>query len=430
MFIEGMARRLQARRRCNFLITEQILRLVSFKILLFFIYTGISAEPFHYQNVLQGEAAAGMGGAFTGLADDSSGCFYNPAGLTQIKKATFSLSANAVELSNYSILKVIPGGENLNSITATFYPTSWSVVKKLSKHALGFSVIVRDNSDQELTFRDTIRIPPFDDEFNVVYDVKTQSREYLIGPSYAYPLTSSFSLGFSLFLFYKTASYNNFLYLENATTQEYYGASAFNNEKSLGLSANIGILYEIFPRFTLGFNLRSGGIFTDVQKTSEIRYESTISGGEKNEVIPTTEATYKYGEPPSFTLGVGYKNDKWRFGIDYTHIVKIDGLIPVENINIGGERIFWNKMPLRFGFYTNNTSLPSHKVDNTPEPDRVNFFGLTFGLGYLTEHTSTSLSFIFKGGEGEHKEISDSGPEFYDVSAGGLIVNFGGSYWF
>lgn len=430
MFIEGVARRLQAGRRRNFLITGQTLRLLSLMILLFFLYSKISAEPFHYQNVLQGEAAAGMGGAFTGLADDSSGCFYNPAGLTQIKRATFSLSANAVELSNYSILEVIPGGENLNSITAAFYPTSWSVVKKLRNHALGFSVIVRDNSDQELSFRDSIRMHQVNDEFNVVYDVETQSREYLIGPSYAYPVTDSLSLGFSLFLFYKTASNNNFLYLENTSTGEYYGASNFNNEKSLGLSTSIGILYKIFSQFTLGVNLRSGGVFTDVLKTSEIRYESTIAGGKKNEVIPTTEATYKYGEPPSFTLGLGYRTDKWRLGVDYTHIVKIDGLIPVENLNIGAERIFWNKMPLRFGFYTNNTSLPSHKVDNTPEPDRINFSGLTFGLGYLTEHTSTSVSFIIKGGEGEHKEISDSGPEFYDVSAGGLIVNFGGSYWF
>ncbi len=399
-------------------------------IILFNVISLSYADLFHYQNVLEGESAAGMGGAFTGLADDSSACFYNPAGLTQIEKATFSLSANAAEISTYSIKNLIKEGKDLTATTATFYPTSWSIAKRIKRHGLGFSVIVRDNSDQELSFKDVLTIPPATDEFNIVFDVKSASREYLVGPSYAYLLTDSLSLGFSIFLFYKTASHNAFLYLENISTSDYYGTSNFNTEKSLGLSANVGILYKIFSRLALGVNLRSGGVFTDMQKTSEVRYENTKAGGAKNEVIPTTEATYKYGEPPGFTLGLGYRTDKWRFGFDYTHILKIDGLIPVENLNIGAERVLRDKMPLRFGFYTNNTSLPSHKVNNTPEPDRVNFWGLTFGLGYLTEHTSTSLTFIMKGGEGKHKEITESGPEFYYVKTGGLIINFGGSYWF
>lgn len=420
MLIKGVARLIQTRRRCYFLIFVFVYVTV-FK---------ISAEPFHYQNVIEGESAAGMAGAFTGLADDSSACFYNPAGLTQITNTTFSLSANAGEISSYSIEKIIPGEKDLKATTATFYPTSWSIVKKLKKHGLGFSVIVRDNSDQELSFKDSITISPSLDEFNVIYEVKTQSREYLIGPSYAYPLSDSFSLGASLFVFYRTSSVNNFLYLEDESTGEYQGISNFNYDKALGLSASVGLLYKLSNRFTLGTNLRSGGIFTDMVKTSEIYYEKTVAGGYKNEVQPTTDTIYKYGEPPGFTLGLGYKAGKWRFGADYTHIFKIDGLIPVENLSIGAERIVHDKVPLRFGFYTNNTSLPSHRVDNIPEPDRVNFFGLTFGCGYITEHTSTSITFILKGGKGTHKEVNDSGPVFYDISTGGLIINFGGSYWF
>lgn len=371
-----------------------------------------------------------MGGAFTGLADDSSACFYNPAGLTQISTTTFSLSANAGELSRYSIEDVIPGNKDLKAYTATFYPTSWAIVKRLKKHALGFSVIVKDNSDQELSFNDSLLVTGIPDEFNAIYDVKIQSREYLIGPSYAYPLTDSFFLGTSIFLFYKTASHSNFLYFENKSTGEYSGVSNFMSEKSLGLSANIGILYKISDHFRTGFNLKSGGVFTDVQKMSQVKYEYSSAEGSKNEITPATEATYRYGEPPGFTLGLGYKGEKWRVGFDYTHIVKIDGLIPVENINIGAERVFLNRIPLRFGFYTNNTSLPSHKVSTLPEPDRVNYYGLTFGMGYLTEHTSTSLTFIIKGGEGTHKEIVNNEPEFYNIRTGGLIINFGGSYWF
>lgn len=392
----------------------------------------IFAEPFHYQNVLQGEAGAGMGGAFTALANDSSACIYNPAGLAQIKTTTFSLSANAIELSSYSILDYLPEGREIRSVTTTFYPTSWSIVKKLGKHALGFSLIVRDNADQSLNLKDTIKIASDQNitELNIIYDVLNQSREYLIGPTYAYPVTQKLFLGLSIFFFYKKSINNNFLYIQDNTNGRNFGFSTFNTEKSVGLSANVGIFSQLSERFSLGINLRSGGVFRDTAKVSRVEYDYFNNGTANIQVIPTNEATFKYGEPPGITIGLGYKDEKWRADFDYTHIVKIDALIPVENISIGAERTFFGKIPLRFGYFTNNTSLPSHKVNNTPEPDRFNIYGITLGVGYITDHTSTSLTFIIKGGSGKHKEITESDPLFYDVRTGGLIINFGGSYWF
>jgi len=393
-------------------------------------FPALYAEPFHYQNILQGESAAGMGGAFTGLADDSSACFYNPAGITKISTSTFSLSATAGELSNYIIKDLVPGGKNLKSVTATFYPTSWSIIKKISKHGIGFSVIVRDNSDQNLNLRETIQLNNLSDEMSLIYDVKIMSREYLIGPSYAYPVTENLSLGVSAFVFYKTSYTSNFFYAESVNSGEYFGFSSFNNEKSTGLSLYLGALYKITQHINIGINFRSGGAFSDTVKTSEVQYENTFAEGEHNKVIPGVENKYRYGEPPGVTVGIGYDIDKWRFGFDYTHIFKIKPLNQVDNINIGVQRIFLNVFPVRFGYYTNNTSLPSHKVDNTPEPDRFNIYGITFGMGYISEHTSTSLTFIVRGGNGQHKEIVGDHPEFYDVSTGGVIVNLGGSYWF
>ena len=39
------------------------------------------ASEFHYQNILPGERAMGMAGAFTALGADTSSAWYNPAGL-------------------------------------------------------------------------------------------------------------------------------------------------------------------------------------------------------------------------------------------------------------------------------------------------------------------------------------------------------------
>ena len=55
----------------------------------------LKADQFHYANFLIGERAMGLGGAFTAVADDASGIFYNPAGLGFALNSDISGSANA-----------------------------------------------------------------------------------------------------------------------------------------------------------------------------------------------------------------------------------------------------------------------------------------------------------------------------------------------
>ena len=40
------------------------------------------ADDYHYVNLLVGNRASGLGGAYTALSDDPAGCFYNPAGIS------------------------------------------------------------------------------------------------------------------------------------------------------------------------------------------------------------------------------------------------------------------------------------------------------------------------------------------------------------
>ena len=41
----------------------------------------LMADELHYVNRLIGERASGLGGAYTAIADDAGGLFYNPAGI-------------------------------------------------------------------------------------------------------------------------------------------------------------------------------------------------------------------------------------------------------------------------------------------------------------------------------------------------------------
>src|SRR5215475_15687393 len=49
----------------------------------------------NYRPYLVGGRAAGMGGAFTALADDGSGAYYNPGGLAFVHASSLSFSLNA-----------------------------------------------------------------------------------------------------------------------------------------------------------------------------------------------------------------------------------------------------------------------------------------------------------------------------------------------
>lgn len=165
------------------------------------------ADPYHQQSLIVGERALGLGGAFTGVADDPSAVFYNPAGLAQLTESSISasLSLNAFdkrEIKNGFRRSI--GDEDLTYQSRPTVPLFVSLVKKLGKggtdgvrrHAVALSTLTREQRElrydtsidgSELGLKDNWRITQSD-------------RVQWYGPSYAYRLSSKLSFGVSLFL--------------------------------------------------------------------------------------------------------------------------------------------------------------------------------------------------------------------------------------
>jgi len=62
-----------------------------FKVIIFIYFIVLSVSAFGaFPDIGLGARPMGMGGAFVALADDANGLFWNPAGLSQIKRAEFS----------------------------------------------------------------------------------------------------------------------------------------------------------------------------------------------------------------------------------------------------------------------------------------------------------------------------------------------------
>ena len=67
-----------------------------FSLLIFvgFGATQLQADDDHYKNMLIGERAATMGGSYVAISDDSTGCYYNPAGIAYAVGDSLSGSGN------------------------------------------------------------------------------------------------------------------------------------------------------------------------------------------------------------------------------------------------------------------------------------------------------------------------------------------------
>src|SRR5947209_18962765 len=60
----------------------------------FLLVSAATADDANFRPYIVGSRAAGMGGAFTALADDGSGPYYNPGGLAFVRRSQVSLSGS------------------------------------------------------------------------------------------------------------------------------------------------------------------------------------------------------------------------------------------------------------------------------------------------------------------------------------------------
>jgi len=111
------------------------------------------ADPYHYNNMLIGERATGLGGAYTAIADDPSGLYYNPAGIVYSLGSKLSGSMNAFYHVKKTYEKAL-GNNDWERSCATLLPNFFGVIQPISGGKFGFSYAVTDAmiEDQDQTF--------------------------------------------------------------------------------------------------------------------------------------------------------------------------------------------------------------------------------------------------------------------------------------
>ena len=198
------------------------------------------ANIYYYNNVVSGDRAVGMGGAFTGISDDASGVIYNPAGLAFSINDSVSGSANAYYLKRSEYKNTI-GSKSFVEKSNGYYPSFIGGAKKLdflSEGLVGaFAIYFSDFEfkDQD----DFINNPKLGIEsFHRTVNKKASTLHIAFGVGKR--IFSNFSLGMSLGVV-----------LLDEVQQQYQDAVLETNITNLGLklsssASNKGKIYSVF----------------------------------------------------------------------------------------------------------------------------------------------------------------------------------------
>ncbi|MDB5105034.1 MAG: rane protein involved in aromatic hydrocarbon degradation [Fibrobacteres bacterium] len=300
-----------------------------------------AADLFNHKIVLVGDKGAALGGAFTGLADDATATYYNPAGLTQIKNIKLNVSAQVVQYQKQKI--GIADGTDIPYNSFNFSPTITAFSQRMGNWAYGFSIVTPQNDlftgEQKIegAYRDTESNKPcYESEDNPApcytklnlsyYDV---SKTTMIGPSGALKFSDNISLGFTLYAIYYTelekTAYGgwdaNFVGGDKEDMSRFHESSVTRqvNQTGLGGTGMFGILVRMSQGFSFGVNASPGSLVwvtrTEEQRVLEIKNDSLSQPGQTQPIRTKADIVYslageeKHTETsaPSLSLGVSWK---------------------------------------------------------------------------------------------------------------------------
>ena len=430
-----------------------------------------AAQRTSYQSVLIGERAAGMGGAYVALSDDSSAVVHNPAGLADVRTRGLSLSANTYSYARETLHGVLSGhGESasMDASAVMVFPNQTAYVLPLGggddwNHTAAVSLNVPYGLDftghEKLGF-ETIY-------FDIDLFRSIDERVYLIGPSYGIRF-GRISLGASAFLQYVSTSAEAQTVVTVSGADPMTGAAATYRQESFqytttdyyGLTGVIGVMARVHDRFSIGARVRLPNL--RIAGSASTYYSVTGSAVVTDAMGTTTTALYQdayrevesdtdYRYPLSFALGAAYRDERrLRIAVEGSLHVPLDpyatlegafqpppagqpGELPglesergfdptvtdpgrrlVANAAIGTEFLLAGDFSMLLGFFTDFSAVPDDGVD---EHEQIDSLGASFAVSRLHAGTSLTVGAVGRYGTGRAVglAITDAGLEQSDV---------------
>lgn len=401
-----------------------------FKVVLLFIsllltphsslLTEVRADELHYNNILIGDRAAAMGGAYTAISDDSSGCFYNPAGIIYATGRSLSVSVNAFDYSKKTYKDVL-GGNGWERVSSNLQPNYFGIIQPLGQGKVGFSYAVPDSisENQKQTFynmagSDPVTTAPLTITRYVI-DVNDTDKTYNFGPSYALKLNDRFSIGATVYVHYRKREliFNEFINVDDTgdgVNDRYEWNNLYDSQEEWGVKPILGAMWNPVDKISLGLTVSQNRIFssdTRLQKTNR-GLASNTGGSEPTYSAPSSDDKREF--PYITTLGLAYfPSERLVMSTDMSYFSEVsDSQKAVVNVAVGTEYYPTERIALRGGLFTNRANTPTLSSGGVNQPEHIDIYGASLSVTHFTRSSSVTVGGSYGIGNGEAQIISNS----------------------
>jgi len=403
------------------------------------------ADSLHYVNVLVGDRASGLAGAYTAISDDPAGCFYNPAGIAFAPTLSLSASVNAFSMSTKTYEGVLTGtdGSSIDweQVSSSLLPNFFGVVRKFGKGMVGLSYAVPDSlhARQKQYFQNLASSYPDNPIDSLLVNINDNDRTYLVGPSYAYAVSDSLSFGTTLY-----ACFRDREIIRNFTLQFSQGEHILKNfyetRQEWGVQPILGVVWEPLDRLAVGLSVaKTFVVSSDTQNQMIYRNtslsEPEIIDGMEYDFSDTDTIYFKSDSssdeeeyPFSAALGLAYfVSPRLLFSGDVKYYQAISEKEAVVNIFLGSEYYFSDSMAVRGGLFTDRTNTPELSAGSTDQLDHADIYGASLSITRYQRSSNITLGASYGLGSGEGQAIEGS-TEIQDVKIENLNFYISASY--
>lgn len=362
------------------------------------------ADGYHYNNILIGDRAAGLGGAYTAVSDDPAGLYYNPAGVVFTTGSNVNGSMNALHrtLTRY---KSVLGGRDWTRESNTFTPNFVGLTQPFAGGMLGFSYAVTDAilEDQDEDFTG-LTIGGLDVNRYVI-NSNIQDITYNVGPSFAYKLGEDFSVGVTLYAFYRhrEQSFNEQIYYANANM---LWNNFYLEGTEFGIKPIVGVMWTPIDKLSIGISARKTQlIYASVRTQSTFKADSVSIIPE-----PTMSSSKERRELPwQINTGLAYfPNDRWLITGEVDYFSAVENLRWIANFALGAEYYLSSKWALRTGVYSNASNTVAVKEGGSGQAEHVDLYGLSLSLTHFTRNNAVTGGLSSSFGTGKAQVLSGS----------------------
>ena len=382
-------------------------------------------------HMLIGERPIGMAGAYTGVSDDPSGLFYNPAGIVYGHAPNLSASVNSWQQTNTTYQDAFGGGD-WERQSSDLLPNFFGTTQPLGPLTVGFSYAVTRavNEDQSQYFTG---VPTGDGVIDFTINVDNQDTVNKIGPSAALELADGLSAGVTLYghsrdrktIINQVARYRN---------GDAVWENSYVTRSELGVEPVLGLMWEAAERISVGLTARTTEVLTsETESQPTCLSEGDFDGG----ICQPDSLTH---QPPQTTSP--RQTYPWEARLGVAWFASRDLLLATDlslytesgadkeatwNAAVGTEYYWSSSWALRAGFYTNHSFSPELVEGRANQPERIDYYGGTFGISRYSRNSSVSVGLTHAVGTGEAQIVAgDTGIQ--DVEASATTLFLGTSY--